>query len=460
VRRRVTVIGGGLAGSEAALQCARLGVPVTLYEMRPERSTAAHQTHRLGELVCSNSFKSTDVGNAHGLLKAELERLGSRLLEAGYAARIPAGVALGVDRDRFAELVTRRVEAEPSIEVIREERVELDPDEATIVATGPLTSEGLSERIASILGTANLAFYDAISPIVAHESLVEGTYWAASRYDKGGDDYLNCPLTRDEYEAFVDGLVSAELYPLKDFESEVLFFEGCLPIEEMARRGRETLRFGPMKPVGLSDPRTGREAWAVLQLRRENAEGTMFNLVGCQTRMRYPEQKRVFGMVPALSRAEFLRMGQVHRNTFLQHPTALDCFGRPGGGASGASEWPRLFFAGQLTGIEGYVESIMSGLLAGWNVARVLTGFEPALPPRETMIGSLYHYLSTANPASFQPMNANFGLLPPLEDPPRSKRERHVALSRRGLATLESWFAAESPIELCAPKTQALAAAR
>ncbi|MFN2420202.1 MAG: methylenetetrahydrofolate--tRNA-(uracil(54)-C(5))-methyltransferase (FADH(2)-oxidizing) TrmFO [Gemmatimonadota bacterium] len=450
---RVTVIGGGLAGSEAALQCARLGVPVTLYEMRPERSTAAHQTDRLGELVCSNSFKSTDVENAHGLLKAELERLGSRVLEAAHAARIPAGVALGVDRERFAELVTLRVEGEPSIEVVREERVELDPDEMTIVATGPLTSEGLSERIASILGTANLAFYDAISPIVSRESLVEGAYWSASRYDKGGDDYVNCPMTREEYDAFVDALVSAELYPLKDFERDVLFFEGCLPIEEMARRGRETLRFGPLKPVGLSDPRTGREPWAVLQLRRENAEGTMLNLVGCQTRLRYPEQKRSFALVPALSRAEFLRMGQVHRNTFLQHPTALDRFGRP-------PEWPRLFFAGQLTGVEGYVESIMSGLLAGWNAARAFLGRDPVLPPRETMIGSLYEYLATADPASFQPMNANFGLLPPLEDSPRSRRERRAALTRRALAALESWLVSAEPIDFGSPLPRALASAR
>jgi methylenetetrahydrofolate--tRNA-(uracil-5-)-methyltransferase len=440
--RRVSVIGGGLAGCEAALQCARLGVPVTLYEMRPTRGTPAHQTDRLAELVCSNSFKSTDTENAHGLLKAELERLGSRVLEAAYLARIPAGAALGVDRDRFAALVTERVEAEGGIEIVREERAELDPTEPTIVATGPLTSDALSERIAGVLGSGHLAFYDAISPIVTRDSLVEGAWWAASRYGKGGDDYLNCPLTREEYAAFVEGLLGAELYPLKDFEKD-MFFEGCLPVEEMARRGPETLRFGPLKPVGLADPRTGREPWAVLQLRRENAEGTMFNLVGCQTRLRYPEQKRVFGMVPALAGAEYLRMGQVHRNTFLRHPTALDRFGRPAG-----SDWPMLFFAGHLTGVEGYVESIMSGLVAGWNVARVGRGLEPALPPRETMVGSLYAYLSGADPASFQPMNANFGLLPPLASPPRGKRERRAALAARALAALDGWLEAERPAEL------------
>lgn len=453
--RRVVVVGGGLAGSEAALQCARLGLPVTLYEMRPQRGTPAHRTDRLAELVCSNSFKSTDPENAHGLLKAELERLGSRVLEAAYEARIPAGAALGVDRERFAALVTELVEAEPGIEVVREERIELVPEEPTIVATGPLTSDALSERIAAILGSENLAFFDAISPIVTLDSLVDGTYWAASRYGKGGDDYLNCALTREEYAAFIEGLLSAELYPLKEYEKDVMFFEGCLPVEEMARRGPETLRFGPLKPVGLADPRTGREPWAVLQLRKENAEGSMFNLVGCQTRMRYPEQKRVFGIVPALAEAEYLRMGQIHRNTFLQHPTALDPFGRPARPSDGA-RWPALFFAGQLTGVEGYVESIMSGLLAGWNAARVASGVEPSLPPRETMVGSLYAYLRSADPASFQPMNANFGLLPPLASPPRGKRERRAALSARALASMDAWLAAERPAGLPARAAHAL----
>ncbi len=435
---RIAVIGGGLAGSEAALPCARLGVPVSLHEMRPACATPAHRTDRLGELVCSNSFKSIDVENAHGLLKAELKALSCALLEIAYESRIPAGAALGVDRDLFAERVTAAVEAESLVEVVREERTELDPEEIAIVATGPLTSDGLTRRIEEILGAESLAFYDAISPIVAHDSLVEGEWWAASRYGKGGPDYLNCPLDRDTYERFVDGLLEAELYPLKYFERG-MFFEGCLPIEEMARRGRDTLRFGPMKPVGLVDPRTGRTPYAVLQLRRENADGTMFNLVGCQTRLRYGDQKRVFGLVPALSRAEFLRHGQVHRNTFLQHPATLDRFGRPREG------WPGLFFAGQLTGVEGYVESIMSGLLAGWNAVRALQGREPELPPRETMIGALYGYLGSADPEGFQPMNANFGLLPLPEPRIRDKRARRHAQVTRALEALEGWAARSHP---------------
>ena len=436
----VRVIGGGLAGCEAALQCARRGVPVTLHEMRPAASTPAHRTDLLAELVCSNSFKSTEVENAHGLLKVELDELGCRLLEVAREAQIPAGSALGVDRERFARGVTAAVEAESLFTVVREVREELARGEITIVATGPLTSDGLARRIEDVLGAGNLAFYDAISPIVARDSLVEGTFWAASRYGKGGDDYLNCPLDREGYEAFVDGLLGAELYPLKEFERDAMFFEGCLPIEEMAGRGRETLRFGPLKPVGLADPRGGGEPHAVLQLRKENADGTMFNLVGCQTRMRYGDQKRVFGLVPALARAEYLRHGQVHRNTFLQHSVALDPYGRPKGGA-----WPGLFFAGQLTGVEGYVESIMSGLVAGWNAVRVLEGEEPELPPRETMIGGLYAYLREADPQRFQPMNANFGLLPPPDRGIRGKRERRAAQSARALAAIASWAAEREP---------------
>ncbi|MDX1661679.1 MAG: methylenetetrahydrofolate--tRNA-(uracil(54)-C(5))-methyltransferase (FADH(2)-oxidizing) TrmFO, partial [Gemmatimonadota bacterium] len=440
--RPVVIVGGGLAGSEAALQCARLGVECVLYEMRPERATPAHQTDRLAELVCSNSFKTTQVENAHGLLKAELERLGCRLLEIAYEARIPAGSALGVDREVFAALVTEAVEGEGAVTVVREERTRLDPDEPTIVATGPLTSDALSDHIAEILGEDHLAFYDAISPIVSEESLVEGEYWAASRWGKGGPDYLNCPMDEPTYEAFVDGLLEADLYPLKEFEREATFFEGCLPIEEMARRGRETLRYGPMKPVGLPHPETGEIAHAVLQLRKENVEGTMFNLVGCQTRMRYPEQRRVFGIVPALAEAEYLRMGQVHRNTFLQHPAALDPFGRPVGDPTVTTEWPRLFFAGQLTGVEGYVESIASGLMAAWNVVRVTAGEEPALPPPDSMIGGLYRYLHTADPEGFQPMNANFGLVPPCDVKASGKRAKRAAQAARALESLDGWLAA------------------
>ncbi len=437
---RVTIIGGGLAGCEAALQCARFGVAVRLYEMRPTVGTAAHRTDQLAELVCSNSFKTTNPENAHGLIKAELERLGCRLLALAYEARIPAGSALGVDRERFAALVTQAVEAEPLVEVVREERVELDPENPTIVATGPLTSDALTARIESILGAGHLAFYDAISPIVARESLAEGQFWAASRYGKGGDDYLNCPLDPERYAGFVDGLLAAELYPLKEFEKQAQFFEGCLPVEEMARRGRDTLRFGPLKPVGLTDPRTGREPHAVLQLRKENAAGTMYNLVGCQTRMRYGDQERVFGIVPALAGAEYLRHGQVHRNTFLRHPSALDRYGRPARG-----DWPALYFAGQLTGVEGYVESIMSGLMAAWNVVRGLAGEEPELPPAETMIGGLYGYLHSADPDGFQPMNANFGLVPPAAGEARGKRARRAAQSARAIAAIEGWASERVP---------------
>ncbi|MGH7544113.1 MAG: methylenetetrahydrofolate--tRNA-(uracil(54)-C(5))-methyltransferase (FADH(2)-oxidizing) TrmFO [Gemmatimonadota bacterium] len=436
--RRVRIIGGGLAGSEAALQCARAGVPVTLHEMRPARATPAHRTDRLAELVCSNSFKTSDVANAHGLLKAELERLSCALLEIALESRIPAGAALGVDRERFAGTVTARVLAEPTIELVRAERTDIDPGEITIVATGPLTSETLTRRIETILGAERLAFYDAISPIVATDSLAEGRWFAASRYGKGGDDYVNCPLDEAGYEAFVDALLEADPYPLHAFE-RTMFFEGCLPIEEMVRRGRDTLRFGPLKPVGLMDPRTGARPQAVLQLRRENADGTMLNLVGCQTRLRYGDQRRVFGLVPALAGAEFLRYGQVHRNTFLRHPTTLDAVGRPREG------WPYLFFAGQLTGVEGYVESIMSGLVAGWNAVRLERGEEPRLPPRETMIGSLYHYLRTADPDGFQPMNANFGLLPPPVPSSRDKRERRRAQVGHALAAIEAWATENDP---------------
>lgn len=439
VSERVIVVGGGLAGSEAALQCARLGVPVTLYEMRPERTTPAHQTDQLAELVCSNSFKSVDPTNAHGLVKEELRRLGCDLLQIAFESRVPAGIALGVDRDIFATRVTERVAAESNITLVREALEEIDEEQVTIVATGPLTSELLSQQIEEILGAGNLAFYDAISPIVSHDSLATGQFWAGSRYGKGGDDYVNCPLSEEQYSQFIDALVGAQLYPLKDFE-RAMFFEGCLPIEEMARRGPETLRFGPLKPVGLTDPETGVRPHAVLQLRRENTEGTMLNLVGCQTRMRYGDQRAVFGLVPALAGAEYLRYGQVHRNTFLQHPTALDAYGRPN-----HDQWQRLFFAGQLTGVEGYVESIMSGLIAAWNAVHVLRGEPLDLPPRETMIGSLYHYLRTADEETFQPMNANFGLLPPLAKQVRVKRARREAQSARALEAIDSWIASANP---------------
>jgi methylenetetrahydrofolate--tRNA-(uracil-5-)-methyltransferase len=402
----VTVVGGGLAGSEAAWALAERGIRVTIIEMRPERKTPAHQTDRLAELVCSNSFKSTEVTNAHGLLKAELRALGSLLLECAEACSVPAGAALAVDRDLFSSMVHRRVTAHPNIRLERAE-VTVLPSPG-LVATGPLTSEALGAAIAARLGGSALAFYDAIAPIVSADSLDLGRVYARSRYGKGGgDDYLNAPFTRDGYEAFIAALGAADEFTAHGFD-QVPYFEGCLPVEEMARRGPDTLRFGPMKPVGLPDPATGREPWAVVQLRREDRAGQMWNLVGFQTRLRIPEQQRVFRMIPGLAQAEFLRYGSIHRNSYLNTPAALTP-------ALAARDDDALFFAGQLTGVEGYTESIATGLLAGINLARRMAGQPPTLPPPTTMLGALYRYLREADPRHFQPMNANFGLLEPLE---------------------------------------------
>jgi methylenetetrahydrofolate--tRNA-(uracil-5-)-methyltransferase len=412
-----TVVGGGLAGSEAAWALAERGVRVTLYEMRPRVPTPAHRTDRLGELVCSNSFKSVDLTNAHGLLKSELRALGSLLLPCADAARVPGGTALAVDRELFSQEVHRRVTAHPNIDVVREEAVELPSP--GIVATGPLTSERLAASISSRLGAAALAFYDAIAPVVSDDSLDHERLYALSRYGKGeGDDYLNAPFDGPAYERFVDALLQADQHQGHDFD-EVPYFEGCLPVEEMARRGRETLRFGPMKPVGLVDPRTGREPHAVVQLRREDRAGQMWNLVGFQTRLRIPEQQRVFRMIPGLESAEFLRYGSIHRNAYVNSPATL-------GPALTARDDDRLFFAGQLTGVEGYTESLGTGLLAGINLARRLSGCSAGVPPPTTMLGGLYRYLRDADPAHFQPMNANFGLLEPL--PGKVKRDRKKEL--------------------------------
>ena len=400
-----TVVGGGLAGSEAAWALAERGVGVTLVEMRPVVKTPAHQSDRLAELVCSNSFKSVDLANAHGLLKAELRALGSLLLPCADQARVPGGAALAVDREIFSRLVQERVTGHPNITVAREEAAALPSP--GIVATGPLTSERLSAAIAARLGASALAFYDAIAPVVADDSLDHGRLYALSRYGKGGgDDYLNAPLDPPGYEAFVDAIVAADQHHGHEFD-QVPYFEGCLPVEEMARRGRETLRFGPMKPVGLPDPGTGREPYAVVQLRREDRAGQMWNLVGFQTRLRIPEQQRVFRMIPGLEQAEFLRYGSIHRNAYLNSPATL-------GPALTARDDDRLFFAGQLTGVEGYTESLGTGILAGINLARRLEGRPLAVPPPTTMLGALYRYLRDADPRHFQPMNANFGLLEPL----------------------------------------------
>ena len=426
-----TVVGGGLAGAEAAWALAERGVRVTLHEMRPVVPTPAHRTDRLAELVCSNSFKSTDLVNAHGLLKAELRALGSVLLPCADLARVPGGAALAVDRDIFSRAAHERVAGHPGITLARGEVVELPSP--GVVATGPLTSDRLAAAIAARLGSTALAFYDAIAPVVADESLDHGRLYALSRYGKGeGDDYLNAPLDREGYDAFLDAITSADQHQGHEFD-QVPYFEGCLPVEEMARRGRETLRFGPMKPVGLPDPRTGREPWAVVQLRREDRAGQMWNLVGFQTRLRIPEQQRVFRMIPGLQAAEFLRFGSIHRNAYLNSPASL-------GPALAARDDDRLFFAGQLTGVEGYTESLGTGLLAGINLARRLEGREPALPPPTTMLGGLYRYLAEADPRHFQPMNANFGLLDPLPGKIKKDRKKEL-LVERAQADFSSWLA-------------------
>jgi len=425
-RHSATVVGGGLAGVEAAWALAERGVEVTLLEMRPLVPTAAHRTGRLAELVCSNSFKSVETVNAHGLLKAELRALGSILLAAADQARVPGGSALVVDREVFSQTVDAQIRSHPNIRVVAEEATELP--RPGIVATGPLTSEKLATAIAAELGQESLAFYDAIAPIVSAESLDQSILYAMSRYGKGdGDDYLNAPMDRPEYEAFLKALAEADQFTAHEFD-KVPYFEGCLPVEEMARRGVETLRFGPMKPVGLRDPRTGRIPYAVVQLRREDKAAQMWNLVGFQTRLRIPEQQRVFRMIPGLGGAEFLRFGSIHRNSYINSPAALGP-----GLARGTT-----FFAGQLTGVEGYTESLGTGIMAGINLHRALTGCPPVTPPPTTMLGSLYRYLAEADPKHFQPMNANFGLVEPL--PERTpKSERRARLVERAERDFAAW---------------------
>jgi methylenetetrahydrofolate--tRNA-(uracil-5-)-methyltransferase len=428
----VSVVGGGLAGCEAAWALAERGAYVKLYEMRPGLQTPAHRTGDLAEIVCSNTFKSLEIINAHGLLKAELGLIGSLLIEVAHEVRVPGGAALTVDRQQFSAAVTERIVGHPRIAVMREEVVELPSP--GVVATGPLTSDGLAAVIQQRLGLESLAFYDAIAPIVSRESLRHAELYRSSRYGKGeGNDFLNAPLTRDAYEAFVDALIEGDQFVGHDFEA-VPYFEGCLPLEEMARRGRETLRFGPLKPIGLPDPRTGRDPYAVVQLRQEDRAGQMWNLVGFQTRLRIPEQKRVFTQLPGLGEAEFLRFGSIHRNTYLNSPAALTPH-------LSAPDDDRLLFAGQLVGVEGYTESLATGLLAGINLARLVAGADPAMPPPETMLGALMRYVTQADPAHFQPMNANFGLLPPLNRPIRDKRARKEAMAARALDSMQAFVA-------------------
>ncbi len=462
-------MGGGLAGAEAAWQAAALGVSVTLFEMRPSRRTAVHKTDRLAELVCSNSFRGDKLDNAVGLLKEEMRRLGSLVMRAAEASRVPAGAALAVDRERFADLVTSALDEHPLVTIVREEALRIpdsSPSHPVIVATGPLTSEALSAEIARLVGGEHLYFYDAISPIVLAESIDRTRVFRQSRWnrslrpntagssspegpdsstptpvrsgpacgiDDGAGDYLNCPFTREEYEQFYDALVHAESATVHDFDNE-RFFEGCLPIEVMAHRGVDTLRFGPMKPVGLVDPRTGREPYAAVQLRQDNLAGDHFSLVGFQTQIKWGEQARVLRLVPGLEQAEFVRYGMVHRNTYVNGPTVL------------AETWqvrqrPSLFFAGQMSGVEGYVESAASGLLAGLNAAAMARGEGTSAPPRTTAIGALSYYVSHADPAHYEPSNITFGIMEPLARPPRSKLARKQAIAERALAALDDWKA-------------------
>ena len=428
----VTVVGGGLAGSEAAWQIARSGLKVRLFEMRPVRGTAVHRTGHLAELVCSNSLKSLALTTAHGLLKEEMKQLGSLILRCALEHRVPAGQALAVDRDAFADAVTGALEAEPNVTIVRKEVSEIPPDGIVILAVGPLVSENLATSIARFTGEDYLYFYDAISPVVLADSIDTSVVFAASRYGKGGDDYLNCPMNGEEYDRFLTELLAAELAQLHEFD-KTPFFEGCLPIEEMARRGRDTLRFGPMKPVGLTDPRTGRRAHAIVQLRQDNLAADHYSMVGFQTQLRWQEQKRVLRLIPGLESAEFVRLGQIHRNCYINAPTVLQPDLQ-------ARSRPGLFFAGQISGVEGYTESAATGLFAGLNAARLAQGQETRTLPAETMLGALCRYISLADGDNYQPTNAAFGLLP---DPPggiRKKKDRRLARAARALDSLEAWI--------------------
>ena len=425
---KIQIVGGGLAGVEAAAVLARRGHSVRLSEQKPVRFSPAHHDANLGELVCSNSLKSLSPTTGSGLLKAEMKLLGSLVLETAESCRVPAGGALAVDRQAFSEAITQKISALPGVEIVREEITKI-PKGPAILATGPLTEGRLYEALAA--ETECLHFYDAAAPIVTAESLDQEAAFCSSRYDKGGEDYWNCPMTKEEYLTFWENLTSAETVVLKDFEKREIF-EGCMPVEIMAKRGPDTLRFGPLKPVGLTDPRTGRRPYAVVQLRKENAEGTLLNLVGFQTNLKFPEQRRVFSLIPALKRAEFVKYGVMHRNSYLNAPKALDPFLR-------LKARPDVFVAGQLSGVEGYLESAATGILCGLWAALLLEGQPLRLLPPETVIGSLTRYLNTPNPR-FAPMNANFGILPPLADPPRDKTAQKVALSERSLSALRAYL--------------------
>ena len=430
----VTIIGAGMAGSEAAWQCAQRGIEVELFEMRPVRTTPAHQTSDFAELVCSNSLKSDAENTAPWLLKEEMRRARSLLMEIARECAVPAGHALAVDRTTFGAKVTEAISCHPLITVRREEVARINEDELTIIATGPLTSPALSQEIARLSGASHLYFYDSISPIVEAESIDMTKVYLAARYDKGSADYINCPMTQAEYDQFYDALLTAQSVEEREWE-KLNYFEGCLPIEEIARRGRDTLRFGPMKPVGLKDPRTGRMPYAVVQLRQENLRADSYNLVGFQNHLKFAEQARVLRLIPGLENARFLRYGQIHRNTYINAPTLL-------AETLQMKQHPRLLFAGQICGVEGYVESIATGLLAGIVAGALVAGLEPVAPPRETAFGSLTHYITHADAAKFQPANITFDLLPVLEKNVRDRQERRRRQCERALAEFEQWLAA------------------
>ena len=423
---RVKVIGAGLAGCEAALQLAKRKIETELYEMKPKKRSPAHHSDNFAELVCSNSLKAERIENACGLLKEEMRLFGSVMIEAADVSRVPAGGALAVDRDGFSEYITRKIKENPYITVLNEEVTEINTDEYTIIATGPLTSDGLSDSIGRLTGSDSLYFYDAAAPIVTAESVDMSKAFMAARYDRGTADYINFPMNEEEYDAFYNALITAQTVPLKMFENQTVF-EGCMPVEAMAKRGRETLTFGPLKPVGLINPKTGKDdAYAVVQLRQDNAEGTLYNLVGFQTNLKWGEQKRVFSMIPALHDAEFTRYGVMHRNTYINSPRLLNRYYQ-------MDKYPKIFFAGQITGVEGYVESASSGILAGYNMARLLSGEQMFEPDIKTAIGSLPIYISNPSLEKLQPMNANFGIIEGLGERIRNKAERYNKIAVRAL---------------------------
>lgn len=428
---KAAVIGGGFAGVECAAQLSARGIKVDLFEMKPVRYSPAHKSQNLCELVCSNSFKAMRVESAAGLLKAEMKILGSVTVDCAEKSAVPAGGALAVDRDVFSSLVTERIENDENITLIRKEITEIPTGyDAVVIAAGPLVSDALADSIKELTGSAFLSFFDAAAPVVEADSIDMSSAFCQSRYDRGGDDdYINCPMNKEEYEIFYNELVNAEIALLHEFDKKHVY-EGCMPVEIMAKRGADTLRFGPLKPVGLRDPRTGHRPWAVLQLRKENRDGTMYNLVGFQTNLKFPEQKRVFSMIPALKDAEFVRYGVMHRNTFLDSPRLLN-------GDFSMKEHPSVFFAGQITGVEGYMESAAAGIMAGINAAKRILGEETVILPQEHMIGALSRYISDSYVANFQPMGASFGLLPPLPEKIRDKKERYAALAARSLNMLQ-----------------------